>query len=211
MKKKWIKYISLKRLYINVKFQHQIIFISSFSPYRYDIMNGPYKIDDSTLGLIGDLLLSHLWNPRTHALQLPNACYHSPIGVTVSSKNSAQWICWCGWCCSCSAGKETTTTTMPYIFNCLELKWTDVPTGPAIAIGIGIGLNPGPGLFLRFATAVEAAAVGILRQFQIQIAVFLWLQMPFCHFLHSVCSTGLRCPFTSQQPYASFWHLFLVL
>jgi len=62
-------------------------------------MNGPYKIDDSTLGLIGDLLLSHLWNPRTHALQLPNACYHSPIGVTVSSKNSAQWICWCGWCC----------------------------------------------------------------------------------------------------------------
>lgn len=60
MKKKGIKYISLKSLYINVKFQHQIIFISSFSLYRYDMMNGPYKIDDSTLGLIGDLLLSHL-------------------------------------------------------------------------------------------------------------------------------------------------------
>jgi len=46
-------------------------------------------------------------------------------------------------------------------------------------------LDSGRGLCLRFAAAFAAAA-GILRQFQIQIAVFLWLQMPFCHFLHSV-------------------------
>lgn len=104
--------------------------------------------------------------------------------------------------------RTATTSSISYIFNCLELrsaqlKWTDVSLGPRIGTGIGLGsclcpcsaLRTFPAIATTPAAVTVAAAAGILRQFQIQIAVFLWLQMPFCHFLFFLCNT---LPFGSR-------------